>query len=66
MSIREIIARVDPKPSIHRVWCLQCGSTRRVNVGECLKGGWPKCCGYTMTIDTPEDRAMIEAAEAGK
>ena len=24
-----------------------------------LRHGWPKCCGYTMTIDSPEDQARL-------
>ena len=24
--------------------------------GECMRYGWPKCCGHTMTIDSPEER----------
>ena len=35
-----------------RVWCTECGKTQVVENG--LAHGWPKCCGYTMTIDSPE------------
>lgn len=34
-----------------RVWCRTCKSTQVVENG--LQNGWPKCCGYTMTIDPP-------------
>ena len=37
-----------------RVWCRSCGSSRSVDATRSLKGGWPKCCGYTMTIDHPD------------
>jgi hypothetical protein len=37
-----------------RVWCRECGHTERVDSAECLRHGWPKHCGYTMTIDPPE------------
>lgn len=37
-----------------RVWCRSCGSSQSVDAGGCLKRGWPKCCGYTMTIDHPD------------
>jgi hypothetical protein len=37
-----------------QVWCLECGHTERVENG--LANGWPKCCGFTMTIDHPETR----------
>lgn len=42
-------------PQIRRgiVWCHTCGREDRVNVADCLKHGWPKCCGYTMSIDSP-------------
>ena len=36
-----------------QVWCRTCGSTQRVDSAKCLAHGWPKCCGYTMTIDSP-------------
>lgn len=42
------------------VWCRDCGRSQNINPAECLQKGWPKCCGYTMTIDdlskdTPND-----------
>ena len=36
-----------------KVWCRTCGREQNVNSAECLRSGWPKCCGYTMTIDHP-------------
>ena len=39
------------------VWCTACGSSLEVNAAWRLVHGWPKCCGYTMTIDSPEERA---------
>jgi len=49
---------VDEVPQLKRgqVWCRECGSTQRVNSAEALGSGWPKCCGYTMTIDSPEEQ----------
>ena len=41
------------------VWCRTCGASRFVNGGECLRSGWPKCCGYTMTIDSPEEQEAL-------
>lgn len=34
------------------VQCLECGKRRKVNFDNCTfaGGGWPKCCGYTMTL----------------
>lgn len=40
------------------VWCRSCGHSRKVDaVKATTGGGWPKCCGETMTIDSPEERA---------
>lgn len=44
------------------VWCTVCGRSENVNaVAATMGGGWPKCCGYTMTIDSPEERAELAA-----
>jgi len=42
-------------PSLERgmVWCKKCGNKLKVDSADCLRSGWPKCCGYTMTIDHP-------------
>ena len=60
----DLIARIidaDPTGKLRRgqVWCRTCGSTRRVANG--LRHAWPKCCGYTMTIDSPEEQAALRA-----
>lgn len=39
------------------VWCTKCGNSQRTNSAKNLQSGWPKCCGNTMTIDSPEERA---------
>lgn len=46
---------VDDVPALRRgqVWCRHCGATLKVDSADCLAHGWPKCCGYTMTIDPP-------------
>jgi hypothetical protein len=47
-------------PAIKRglVWCTVCGREQATNAANNLRtGGWPKCCGVTMTIDSPEERA---------
>lgn len=38
------------------VSCLECGATQKVDSAHALANGWPKCCGYTMTIDDPKER----------
>lgn len=52
----EKIARDAPRVARGKVWCLLCGSSRHVDGAECMRSGWPKCCGQTMTIDSPEER----------
>lgn len=44
-------------PQIQRgqVWCKTCGHPENVNGRNCLQNGWPRCCGHTMTIDSPEE-----------
>ena len=53
---------LDPTGKLRRgqVWCKTCGHPQRVNNG--LVNGWPKCCGYTMTIDSPAERAETNDA----
>jgi hypothetical protein len=47
----------NPKLSRGRVWCIHCGRTRLVDSAERLRMGWPKCCGCTMTLDSPQERS---------
>lgn len=42
------------------VWCRTCGRSAKVNSAEAMKHGWPKCCGYTMTIDSPEEQNVYQ------
>jgi Zn finger protein HypA/HybF involved in hydrogenase expression len=49
-------AKAHPKLARGQVWCRQCGATQRVDAAGALARGWPKCCGYTMTIDAPNER----------
>jgi len=58
-SIESQIA--ESHPSLRRgiVWCTTCGSSRSVDSSEALRSGWPMCCGYTMTIDSPEERRAL-------
>ena len=48
-------------PSLVRgqVWCTECGGTQKVNSGDCMQTDWPKCCGSTMTIDSPEEKEKL-------
>lgn len=49
---------IEASPAFKRgvVWCRHCGSSQKVDVAASLQNGWPKCCGYTMTIDSPEEQ----------
>jgi hypothetical protein len=46
------------------VWCKTCEREQRVNaVSATLGAGWLKCCGYTMTIDSPEEQRKFQSAD---
>lgn len=41
----------------NQVWCTHCGKTlKNIDSSYCLEHGWPKCCGETMSINSPEER----------
>lgn len=65
MSLQTLSERVDRLfadlseiPQIKRgtVWCHECGHTEQIDVGN-FRTGWPTCCGYTMSLDSPEERS---------
>jgi hypothetical protein len=68
MSARETINRLAglhdriaaDVPQIRRgmVWCTTCGRSERVNGAD--------CCGFTMTIDSPEERRSLSDKEQGR
>jgi hypothetical protein len=49
------LSKSHPKLNRGRVWCRHCGRTQCVDAAECFQEGWPKCCGYTMTLDDPKE-----------
>jgi hypothetical protein len=51
----EALGNSHPKLKRGQVWCRRCGFSQRVASAESLRSGWPKHCGYTMTIDPPEE-----------
>lgn len=53
-----------PQIARGQVWCTTCGRTEKVNGSAAMRNGWPKCCGYTMTIDSPEERAALSKASS--
>lgn len=56
-SLYTDIRNSDPKLARGQVWCRECGHTQKVDASRCMAEGWPKCCGFTMTIDAPDERA---------
>ena len=54
MGLHQKLAECHPKLRRGQVWCRTCGATQKVDSAECLRSGWPRCCGYTMTLDPPE------------
>lgn len=57
MSLYKDIASANPQMQRGKVWCTVCKRMEKVDSADCLRTGWPKCCGYTMTLDSPEERA---------
>lgn len=57
MAMRmDSVVEVVPQLKRGLVWCQSCTITKEINPELCLRTGWPKCCGQTMTIDSPEER----------
>ena len=48
------MANAHPSLKRGKVWCRTCRRERDVDSAHALANGWPKCCGYTMTIDHPD------------
>ncbi len=72
-SLHDELAASHPKLVRGRVWCRGCGRSERAACPEqgrgaatCLRSGWPKCCGATMTIDAPVPSPEPAPAEAGE
>lgn len=64
MSIEQKIARAIPQLQLGKVWCRGYGKTQHINNARVLREGWPKCCGYTMTIYSPGEQRSLSAPEA--
>lgn len=60
MEIYETLANCHPKLQRGQVWCHKCGRTEKVDSADSLQNGWQKCCGYTMSIDSPEERKKLK------
>jgi len=59
----EEMATAVPQLARGQVWCRHCGRSQGVVSAEAMRTGWPKCCGYTMTIDSPEEQKRLAAKE---
>lgn len=46
------------------VYCTVCGASKMVDGAQCLRSGWPKCHGFTMTLD--KHRAGPAVVEGGE
>lgn len=66
MNIHAKLANCHPSLSRGQVWCRTCGATIKVNSADSLSNGWPKCCGYTMTIDSPEEQKQLQSQPDGE
>lgn len=47
-------------------WCEECGTTKQFNPALVKRDGWPKCCGFIMTVDSPEERKAFGAVDVGE
>ena len=65
MIQEKIINEIVEIPQLKRgiIWCTVCGKTINFRASNCLRNGWPKCCGYTMTIDSPEERKRLNSPD---
>ncbi len=60
MTLADDLSQI-PQFKRGKVWCKTCGREQRLDaVKATLSTGWPKCCGYTMTIDSPEEQKALE------
>lgn len=56
-SLYDTIAASHPSLLNGIVWCSRCRRSRIVDAAKCLRDGWPKCCGVTVSIDKPSEAA---------
>lgn len=62
-GIYETLARCHPSLERGQVWCRACGYTETASAAVAFKYGWPKHCGATMTIDSPEETRALATKE---
>jgi hypothetical protein len=56
-SLHAAIARSHPALERGLVQCVTCSAQRSVDPVECLRSGWPRCCGATMRLVTGNEHA---------
>jgi len=44
-------------------WCRTCRRSERFK-HDPLRNGWPRCCGHTMTIDSPVEQLELREGKA--
>lgn len=49
-TLYEKLGKCHPALEKGLVRCTTCGNEKKVDSSECLKRGWPVCCGYTMRL----------------
>ena len=54
-ALYEEMAKSHPSLIAGKVWCGRCGRSRMVDPAKCLRDGWPKCCGATVSIGKPDE-----------
>lgn len=54
-GLHDHLAQCHHKLARGRVWCHRCHHTLKIPVVPALRHGWPRCCGQTMSIDSPEE-----------
>ncbi len=59
LALFDTLARSCPSLERGEVWCIKCGRHQKVDTANSLRRGWPKCCGHTMTIDSPTEREIV-------
>jgi len=56
-ALQDKLIECHPKLAARKVWCRTCRREESMEDRNGLRDGWPKCCGYTMTIDPPGEWA---------
>lgn len=65
MTMYQNMAKSHPSLERGMVWCRTCGRSQKVSAVVSLQGGWPKCCGYAMTIDSPDEQKKLSNIGGG-